>query len=168
MEELEYIINILVLGDNNVGKSSIIFELINMFDILTSKFDIYNNIKLKFYKNNITDDINQINIKLIIIDLTEFNTIKSINNYIDNNCNNYIILGNKSDDYANIEISKEDIIDKLNEISNNKQILVRYFDVNTKENKNLDLVINYIIGLYITENNIILSSIKSKKMCIIN
>ena len=171
-------IKLLLLGDTNVGKTSIFERFIKgtFTEIKGASIGIDFETKPFKYKNtNYTIDlydtagqerfrsITKVYYKngegyFIVFDLTNENSLNSIQYWIDSikehsQVSKYIILGNK-DDLKGKKLSDEIInklLNKLKQSENNKNII--YLKTSAKKNKNITKAFETMIDLIENENN---------------
>jgi Ras-related protein Rab-1A len=168
MEEYDYLIKIIIIGESGVGKSS----LLNMYcdrtynDNYVSTIGVDFRLKLLKINNNkiklqIWDTAGQERFKsitlsyyrgahaiILVFDLTKIHTfnkltkwIEEIKTYLQNHKYKIFLVGNKSDDVKAIHINKTDIDNFV--LAHE----IEYFEVSVKKNINVDEVF-----LKITDN----------------
>ena len=169
---------LLLLGDTNVGKTSIFESFIKgtFKENQSASIGVDFETKIFKYKNtnytiHLYDTAGQERFRaitegfyhfgkgyFIVFDLTNENSLNSIQYWIDSikehsQVSKYIILGNK-DDLKGKKISDEiinNVLNKLKQSENNKNII--YLKTSAKKNKNITKAFETMIDLIENENN---------------
>ena len=172
-------IKLLLLGETNVGKTSIFERFINntFQENKSSSIGVDFETKIFKYKDkkytiHLYDTAGQERFRsitkmhyhlaegfFIVFDLTNENSLNSIQYWIDSikehsNESKFIILGNK-DDLKDKKMSDKDInneLDKIKQSENNKDII--YLKISAKKNKNIIEAFQAMIDLLGNENSI--------------
>ena len=182
MEDLEgekynYIFKIILIGNSNVGKSSILKRYIQkVFDdnySCTIGVDFFmksitigeKTIKLQLWDTAGTEKFRSIttgyyrgaNAALVVFDLTSKKSFTALNEWIQNyykysnpdSVKNVVIIGNKCDLTESREVTEEEINDFIKD--NN----ITYFETSAKDGKNIDECFNHMAKKLIEqyENN---------------
>lgn len=184
----ELSVAILFIGDSRVGKSNMIYRLIENkysedilasvgFDIKTKIFKIFHkNILVKIFDTAGQERFNSITTSLfqkvqgivLVYDISNEESFRNINNWIlkikDNFLNvQYILVGNKCD------LEKERIISKKDGMNLAKKYNFKFFETSSKTGQNLnEAIIELVSDIYKNftkfnyENNILLNDNNDK------
>lgn len=180
-EEFDYIIKIIMVGDSGVGKSSIFGRYCEKYynDISMSTIGVDYNIKKLDFNNNkvklqIWDTAGQeryrtitttyyrgAHIIMLVFDLTNEcsftrlgNWITELKKYIEHN--NFILVGNKSDQIDRLQVKTDDINNFI------KEHKIEYVEVSAKNNTNICQAFEKLLPELIVANPGIKRKIKSK------
>jgi small GTP-binding protein len=176
-EKYNYIFKIILIGNSNVGKSSILKRYIQkVFDdnySCTIGVDFFmksitigeKTIKLQLWDTAGTEKFRSIttgyyrgaNAALVVFDLTSKKSFTALNEWIQNyykysnpdSVKNVVIIGNKCDLTESREVTEEEINDFIKD--NN----ITYFETSAKDGKNIDECFNHMAQKLIEqyENN---------------
>jgi small GTP-binding protein len=183
-DNYDYIFKILAVGDENVGKTSLIEYFINDFTLQSDiKQTLGVDIRTKFIKSN-----DGKNIKLLLFDSSGNETFKKITTCYFRYCNgifvfydvnkletfynavdwikiikksdnfngSIILVGNRNDRTSNRQISYEEAIDIADKFNTG------YVETSIFENKNINSLFSKIINLIRTSNHKIDENVKIK------
>lgn len=169
MDNTEYIIKIILLGDSGSGKTSLVRRITEDTFSKKHKKSEYNankiikhdekNIKLKFYDASQYDKnlaLNKMNIKecncaLIIVDITSLENLKNLEYWIDQikECADLkfiIVVGTKIDidDKDTYSDSYELFCENYGQMN---KYIIEYIKISSKTGQNIDTLINHIINM---------------------
>ena len=176
-EKYNYIFKIILIGNSNVGKSSILKRYIQkVFDDnysctigvdffmksitigeKTIKLQLWDTAGTEKYRSITTGYYRGANAALVVFDLTSKKSFTALNEWIQNyykysnpdSVKNVVIIGNKCDLTESREVTEEEINDFIKD--NN----ITYFETSAKDGKNIDECFNHMAQKLIEqyENN---------------
>ena len=186
---IDYTINVCLLGNSGVGKSSLVMQLLNNYplnynsitttigvDYFTKifkvnkkviKWNIYDTAGMEKFNSIVSTYFRIGTIFLLGFDLTNLESFIELEKWIkliNSNSQNYYkiyLFGNKCDLKKNIKISNEHIDDFCSKYN------LKYFNISIKKRNNIDEMVEFInndIANYILDKDISYEIKKNKKV----